>query len=257
MQPVLLHHEAPLAAELSAKLPNMMRGTCNYTTRTRCTRYELESRGHGAPEHAVRNATCAVVGSSRLVLASDAGRAIDDADEVIRVNGAPATRRLRAHVGARTTMQVFGVYPTRLVGSRGIRVVLYCSPVWWVGQCWNAIPFDDYERMSVDAWRSVHAEVRPRDRVLNKTRVWRQKRFPSSGSMAVGFALGRCARVHIYGVGPADASCQKYYDSCERHNAYDLKDYHDFAAEWRWYCRLHKEGRAWLAQATFLCGLKL
>ena len=118
-----------------------------------------------------RNATCAVVGSSRLLLASDAGRAIDDADEVIRVNGAPATRRLRAHVGARTTMQVFGVYPTRLVGSRGIRVVLYCSPVWWVGQCWNAIPFDDYERMSVDAWRSVHAEVRPRDRVLNKTRV--------------------------------------------------------------------------------------
>jgi hypothetical protein len=72
--------------------------------------------------------------------------------------------------------------------------------------------------------------------------------------MAVQFALSYCTKVDVFAMGAANEKCQKYSMSCRfDHHQYKLNDYHDFAQEWRWYCKLHESKRIWLSTYDYLC----
>ena len=166
--------------------------------------------------------TCAVVGSSAHLLGARDGGAIDAHDLVIRVNTAPV-RGFEAYVGRRTDVRVWGATapprqldeiadvvprdPTRvnpmrfykgLIGSE--TVLRYCGPNPWLSSCWKNISRDTHAdpRFHPAAWRLASALI-----YTNRTRCRRVGCVPSTGAMAVLFALERCRRTRIYGFGVA------------------------------------------------------
>lgn len=247
----MLHHDTDFGFELNASRPNFKQGLCSYTPNVPCALEVLSARRETLRARAQKrplstNASCAVVGSSRVGLASRYGTEIDAHDEVIRINYAVPKHRQHAFVGNRTTVRLYGVYPDKHVDDAGrTTTVLYCPPVIWVGKCWNFVNNDAHLRLSSRAWEEVNHEVRPRS--------LKSRQHPSSGAMAVFFALTQCKHVRVYAMGSAIERCQKYSTSCRFKTDYSLNDYHDFEKEWQWYCRLHDTKQIWLSTYEYMC----
>ena len=83
-----------------------------------------------------------VVGSSPAILGSGLGRRIDLHDAIFRVNAAVTSRRfrgsvtdLRADVGSRSTVRVWGSLPLPELSRFSERLYIYCPPVARVSEC--------------------------------------------------------------------------------------------------------------------------
>jgi hypothetical protein len=181
-----------------------------------------------------RAVSCAVVGSSSSLLEASEGEAIDKAEWVIRVNNAPAGPRCwkrgrdqgqvtvcdgeadRKHIGSRTTFYVNTFQDVRVLNATlhlrsstrpaprtwgEARVVYYCH-VPWPSRCWDNAMSDGSQRLSPRL-------VAQAKRSMGLSR----HRWPSTGSMAIMFALHHCHSVQIYGFDrtPAENLCAKYY----------------------------------------------
>ena len=101
--------------------------------------------------------SCAVVGSSAVLLTATHGARIDAHDTVIRMNEAPI-EGFERHAGSRTTHRVWGCQHLPDFGRRWTlaseNIVIYC-PVDWVGACWKLIPTSPRPRISpYAAWAS-------------------------------------------------------------------------------------------------------
>ena len=176
---------------------------------------------------------------------------------MIRINWAP-TAGFERHVGRRTTVRLWGastpprelrrlaaiVPPPNSDGTRRHNplspygdviqdeiILRYCGPVGWLSHCWRNISGSEHAdpRLHPSLWRSASERIHP-----NRTRCRRLGCIPSSGAMAVLFALSRCSRVRVFGFGlnghggvastqgcdadvPASwcwksATCEKYYE---------------------------------------------
>ena len=220
------------------------RGNADRGSRPDLTNSLLPNHGRG------RIRSCAVVGSSSVLLRSEHGREIDEAEWVIRMNDAPTPAHLRAHVGSRTSIHINVGSTLRMTGEgkpvrtnrlrNGTRVVYYCRGHGAaVANCWSGTAHDDgvVERLSprLVAWA----------RQSIRTLKW-----PTSGAMAVAMALHVCDRTRLYGfdglppdpteaVSKAPSSiaseCAKYHGSCRSRARYrgDAQG-HDWEAEARW-----------------------
>lgn len=153
-----------------------------------------------------RRRSCAVVGSSGVMINASLGRRIDAADHVIRMNTAP-TVGFEEHVGSKTTIRVAtlnaGLHARRegLV-TRSTTLVYYCQTK-WIGACWGWIPREPAPRLSPSLLRVAQA-------VLRTSRL-----FPSTGIMSVLVAMSLCRKVSLYGFGLRnDTKCGKYYGRC-------------------------------------------
>lgn len=156
------------------------------------------------------HASCAVVGSAAALLASSAGAEIDEHELVVRINQAP-TVGWEEHVGSRTDLRVWGFIPLPrdqkyrrtsewAAGAAGERFLIYCPPVRWVGKCWW-----DVQRLGESDPR-FHPLVWQLAADAICGRRARANCFPSTGAMAIIFALRQCRRVSLFGFGAGNAS---------------------------------------------------
>lgn len=152
--------------------------------------------------------SCAVVGSSGLLIGSRLGDEIDAADVVIRMNSAP-TARHEADVGRRTSVRFATMTPYRSLMRAGpfdAPVVVYCNTA-WLGVCWSAIETGD----PVLSRPSLAPRVSPRLVLHGSSILGTRRILPTTGMLAVLTALRLCSSVAVYGFGSTAASCAKYY----------------------------------------------
>ena len=167
-----------------------------------------------------RLGTCAVVGSSASLLARRYGAEIDAHTVVVRVNTAP-TKGFEELVGSRTDVRVWGAStpPRRLNAVAAIvpadpsklnpmrhyanlirdeTVLRFCGPTPWLSSCWKNISRSEHAdpRFHPSAWRVAARQI-----YANRTRCRRITCHPTSGAMAVLFALDRCEATTVYGYG--------------------------------------------------------
>ncbi len=151
-------------------------------------------------------ATCAVVGSSGSLLLHKRGRLIDQADAVWRVNDAPV-RGFEPHVGSKTTFRVWGGVPLPWrreppwSDSGNEKLILFCQPSWWVGQCWNLVLEKPHPRLSPLLWSRVRKHVRT---ATNWTSLGR---YPTTGAVTLWAAMRMCRSVQIFGFGNGSWDC--------------------------------------------------
>jgi hypothetical protein len=74
----------------------------------------------------------------------------------------------------------------------------YCGPAGWLSSCWSNISRSNHAnpRLHPSTWRVVSQQIH-----TNRSRCRRLGCFPSSGAMAVYFALRTCSCVNVYGYG--------------------------------------------------------
>ena len=163
---------------------------------------------HPVPPSA-RPPSCAVVGSSSSLLRHRFGDEIDSAAVVVRTNQSPR-KHVYAHVGRRTDVRVWGFIPlprsnqyqrAEWVNDSAVAdaFLIYCPPVRWLSECWREIARDGDPRLHPSAWRLAQRLIH-----TNRTRCEKIGCFPSTGAMAVLFALSVCARVVVYGFGDVE-----------------------------------------------------
>mmetsp|Transcript_27337 Transcript_27337/g.82621 ORF Transcript_27337/g.82621 Transcript_27337/m.82621 type:complete len:332 (-) Transcript_27337:361-1356(-) len=152
------------------------------------------------------HASCAVVGSSAALLARRLGSEIDSHALVIRANQAPL-RGYEAHVGTRTDLRVWGFVPlprekryAQAEWAAEDGFLIYCPPTKWRGYCWRSIATDADPRFHPSAWRRAQRLIH-----VNHTRCARVGCYPSTGAMAVLYAIDNCRRVTVYGFGSNEA----------------------------------------------------
>lgn len=142
---------------------------------------------------------CAVVGTSSTLLEQPKGRIIDSYF-VIRVNGVPSESLFLNYTGKRNDIHV-GTYP---VNPKHLtkRTVVYCHVSWFPSKCWNRIKTDKNYRISPYLVYKTRKQYR-----LNK-------KFPTSGLIAVEFAKSMCNKVHLFGFGinTSFSNCSHYYN---------------------------------------------
>lgn len=210
------------------------------------------------PASAIEGRTCAVVGSSSSLLRTRHGAEIDGAEIVMRINGAPTPAALQAQLGRRTSLYLStfpGLRPVKrkmhkpahldLFGA--VPVLFYCH-VPYLTTCWTNVLSDRFERIS-----PLFVE-----RVRHAINI---SRWPSTGAIAIAFALHMCASVRLYGFGGqqrvGNAECAKYYDvrgkqmvvpariqdGCTTMNAYFTQRHfwHEWSRERAWIQRLGSE----------------
>ena len=149
------------------------------------------------------HASCAVVGSSAALLARQLGSEIDAHTLVIRTNQAPV-RVYEAHVGKRTDLRVWGFIPlprerrhySRSEWAVEDNFLIYCPPIERLGYCWHKVAIDADPRFHPSAWRRAQRLIH-----VNRTRCARVGCYPSTGSMAVLYAIDNCRSVTLYGFG--------------------------------------------------------
>ena len=171
-------------------------------------------RNHGAmaqaaTEGAKAHTSCAVVGSAAALLTRNLGAEINAHETIIRTNQAP-TRSYESYVGNRTDLRVWGFIPLprdyknkALPWASENNFLIYCPPVKWVSICWRRIANDQDPRFHPSAWRRAQRLIH-----LNRTRCKRLGCYPSSGIMAVLYAVDACERVSVYGFGINEANAQ-------------------------------------------------
>ena len=164
-----------------------------------------------ATEGAKAHASCAVVGSAAALLTRNLGAEINAHETIIRTNQAP-TRSYEQYVGNRTDFRVWGFIP--LPRERHMKgpwnsednFLIYCPPVTWVSHCWRSIANDQDPRFHPSAWRRAQRLIH-----RNRTRCKHLGCYPSTGIMAVLYAVDACESVSVYGFGTNEASAQ---DQC-------------------------------------------
>lgn len=124
-------------------------------------------------------------------------------ETVIRVNMAP-TAGYENFTGSRTDLRVWGFVPLPRQSPRAAwaaedNFLIYCPPVTWVSVCWRNIAVDRDPRLHPSAWRRAQRLIH-----LNRSRCKRMGCYPSSGAMAVLYAIDHCERTTIYGFGVAE-----------------------------------------------------
>ena len=190
------------------------------------TRSEIERDQHSIKSRlrtsmwTERLATCAVVGSAASLLAHNIGPEIDRATAVIRVNTGPV-HGFEDHVGRRTDVRIWGSPmaprdvdriaaivpqdPSRVNTLKHLAgliksetVVRYCGPNPWLASCWKGIAHDGYAdpRFHPSAFRLASSLIH-----TNRTRCRRMGCVPTSGALAVLWALERCEHTTVYGFG--------------------------------------------------------
>jgi hypothetical protein len=219
----------------------------------------------GTAETGRRYSSCAVVGSSSILLDAEHGAAIDAHDAVFRANKAPISGYER-HVGSRTTMRIWGSQPlpenyTQWRHTKET-IVLHCQPVPWVSSCWHEISVGAARpRISPFAWEELLLSVYDGDDATMRNVL----KYPSTGAMAVWTALARCdSPPTVYGFGGAcarkgtearagrrghqhrqAASASKepltYYPNgaLTKKGVKGFWGYHNYVEEWAWLRRLH------------------
>lgn len=165
------------------------------------------------------------------------GHEIDAADVVIRINEAP-THAFEAHVGTKTNVRFYGApmagrpnlwgsledLPRPAPGGdlgagatsgsaqAGLALpIVACPPVTWVGSCWTELDNSSrpaHPRVAPRMWESLRNEMRARSgrRAVGK--------YPSTGAIAIAFALQHCRNTSLWGFGNctvASLSKGKYY----------------------------------------------
>ena len=168
-------------------------------------------------------ATCAVVGSSGVLINSSLGSSIDSHDLVFRMNTAPVHGH-ELDVGIKTSIRIATInaawHLRRKPEDAASQLVYYCH-THWIGACWHSIPpswrwrahvGDPAPRLSPSLLRVAHA-------VLRTSHL-----FPTSGMMALLAAFGMCHSVTAFGFGVLPTTrCSKYYGACVDPQLYDLK----------------------------------
>ena len=196
--------------------------------------------------------TCAVVGSSSNIMNTKHGKKIDSL-LVIRINDAVPNKKHEAFIGSKTHVRIWGSKPPPNFPYQNEFWIQRCPRVPWIGWCWNDISKDKRPRFHSLVSQYVSKLIR---NVTKKYSLHPQKKFrqdPSTGSIALSFAMNYCKKVEAFGFGPSNNSkCQKY----TKHNRacnYDLNDYHDFEAEWKWMCNLHTLKKINLVNYNTMC----
>jgi hypothetical protein len=174
------------------------------------------------------------------------GHEIDAADVVIRINEAP-TQTFEAHVGTKTDVRFYGVPMAgshNLWGSRDDLArpnagsdlgagaasgstqaalalpIIACPPVTWVGSCWTELDNSSrpaHPRVAPRLWESLRNEMRARSgrKAVGK--------YPSTGAIAIAFALRHCRNISLWGFGNCTVSSlsrAKYYSKHQGRKAY-------------------------------------
>ena len=90
-------------------------------------------------------------------------------------------------------------------------VLRFCGPNPWLSHCWRNISGSAHAdpRFHPSAWRFASKLIH-----TNRTRCRRAGCVPSSGAMAVLFALERCKKVHVYGFGVSGDGGAPKADGC-------------------------------------------
>ena len=212
-----------------------------------------------------RHASCAVVGSSTSILHTPRGHLIDEAQVVIRVNAAP-THGFEAFTGARTTIriwgspgqvvlgrdakgarltqEVWGESPTLSTEERGQLSIVACPSVHWMGRCWN-----DLHNATITAYPRFAPQwkQRLRDRIRQATGRAVVGMHPTTGAVAIGYALQACDRVALFGFANCTdkaRSGSRYYSPHYGRVTYfrHMNFFHDPTMEWLWIRDLARQG---------------
>ena len=157
---------------------------------------------------------CAVVGSSFSIFNEANGHIIDAANMIIRINNAPVSDAMKMYLGSRTTFYI-NTFPdlrplSRLTNKptdqfivNGSKVIYYCH-VPRMSKCWTNIVHDKVARLSPHLVQKMKEDLN-----LSKPH------WPSSGIMAIAFALQKCKSVNIFGFDKphvrSSYKCAKYY----------------------------------------------
>ena len=241
----LLFHELNLTQTdfHALRNPHFAINICNVTANRRCALSDLiEWKMKMVVPKTVRFDTCALVGGSSLLLDETYGREIESMSTVIRLNSAP-TAGFETFVGTRTDVRVWGAYPhsspANTTAGKETWIML-CATVPWVGWCWRHISKDKNMRFHTTVIDHVSDRIRNATgrQLLHPTKKTRQS--PSTGAIALFFAMTYCRRVTAYGFGKSSRPCQKYN---KKRCRYPLRNYHDFEGEWLWICHLFKTGQ--------------
>lgn len=142
---------------------------------------------------------CAVVGTSSTLLEQPNGKIIDSYF-VIRVNGVPPESLFLNYTGKRDDIHV-GTYPVNR-NHLTKRIIVYCHVSWFPSKCWNSIKTDKNYRISPYLVYKTRKKYK-----LNK-------KFPTSGLIAIEFANSMCNKVHLFGFGinTSFSNCSHYYN---------------------------------------------
>ncbi|XP_062183566.1 sialyltransferase-like protein 3 [Phragmites australis] len=219
----------------------------------------------GARDERRRYASCAVVGNSGILLATEHGALIDRHELVVRLNNAPAggssDARLARHVGAKTGLAFLNSNVlSRCTARSGCRYCrAYGQRVPILTYMCNARHFVEHAVCSADASPAPGASAAPvivTDPRLDAlcarlVKYYSLRRFVretgrpaaewgkrheegmfhySSGMQAVVAAAGVCDRVSVFGFGK-DPGARHHYHTLQRAEL----DLHDYEAEYEFY----------------------
>ncbi|KAJ7998677.1 hypothetical protein DPEC_G00207360 [Dallia pectoralis] len=197
---------------------------------------------------------CAVVGNSGNLLGSQYGSLIDSHNNVIRMNKA-ITVGFEADVGNRTTHHF--MYPESAVDiAHGVHLVLLpfkLLDIQWVA---SALSTGEIKRTYMRVKDRVNAD---KDKVIVVNPAFfmythynwteRHGRYPSTGMVAIVFALHVCDEVSVFGYGAnKQGSWHHYWENNKYGGAFRRTGVHNAEFETEVIQRLEKEGKISLHQ---------
>jgi len=100
--------------------------------------------------------------------------------------------------------------------SKEDNFLIYCPPVKWVSHCWRHIAHDADPRFHPSAWRRAQRLIH-----LNRTRCKHIGCYPSTGIMAVLYAIDACESVTVYGFGANEPGAHVQCDDGQREQQRD------------------------------------
>lgn len=193
--------------------------------------------------------SCAVVGNSGNLQRSGHGNLIDSHNSVIRMNKA-VTRGFEKDVGNRTTHHI--VYPESAVDvDRGVSLVLLPFKLRDLEWLTSALSTGEVKMTYMRVRDRVKAE---KDKVLvvnpeflkyvNDHWTENHGRYPSTGMLAIIFALHTCDQVSVFGYGADHQGNWHHYWEANRYaGAFKTTGVHNADFETKIINQLHKEGK--------------
>ncbi|XP_030645008.1 CMP-N-acetylneuraminate-beta-galactosamide-alpha-2,3-sialyltransferase 1-like [Chanos chanos] len=166
--------------------------------------------------------TCAVVGNSGNLLGSHYGALIDFNDFVIRMNRGP-TKGFEKDVGSKTTHRI--IYPESVVDvDNSTHLVLLPFKTLDLEWLISAFTTKNITRTYVSVKSSVNANkdmvmvIHPAFiKYVYDNWLWKRGVYPSTGFVALVFALHICDEVKVYGFGADNVgSWHHYYEKSRR-----------------------------------------
>lgn len=183
--------------------------------------------------------SCAVVGSSGMILNSSFGQEIDKHDVVIRMNKAPV-HGYEKHVGGFTTIRVNNLYDPIYREAEEFTISKYDA---------FEQEFAQYVKLLERNWPSGLMIFDP-EWVENKVQHM-VPGFPTAGSFAIVLATELCTTIDLYGFDPPEAFEKRidnsigwpyhYYNNVEPAGGFEHTPHgtpHNFVAEARFHCNV-------------------